>query len=307
MVDPVKLANYKEDHCYQYEMRLKNYEEDLKEYGLTQEYVDGLRVNDFYFRYETDAAAKAEMKKFIVRHEWLGTTTFSTSHWFACYHDIDWFGVKRPVLAGVILMSMPNMFSKLLGDNTEELERLISRGACISWSPKNLASSFMSWAMKYMVKTTPYRLFTAYSDPAAKELGTIYQALGFYYLGQKFGTQTRLVNPYTGQNVSDRWFRTTSAYKRFAKDLMIPWQKEWMSDETHGIDWSKVPDNIEKELRDYSKKMEKEAKVINLPPKMKYAFVLGKNKSETKKLRKQFETLNKTYPYPKNRGAVKAA
>lgn len=301
MVDPVKLANYKEDHCYQYDMRLKNYEEDLKEYGLTQEYVDSLTVKDFYFTHETNPELKSEMRRFIVRHEWLGTTTFSTSHWYAAWHDIEWFGVKRPVLAGVILMSMPNMFSKMLGDGTEELERLISRGACISWSPKNLASSFMMWSMKHMVQTTPYRLFTAYSDPAAKELGTIYQALGFYYLGQKFGTQTRYVNPYTGKNVSDRWFRTTSAYKRFAKDLLISWRKEWNA-EGQGVNWDMVPDDIEKQLRDYSKKMQKEADLIELPPKMKYAFVLGKTKGETKKLRKKFEKLNKTYPYPKERG-----
>lgn len=38
-----------------------------------------------------------------------------------------------------------------------------------------------------MVKNTQYRLFTAYSDTEAKELGTIYQACNFYYLGKKSG------------------------------------------------------------------------------------------------------------------------
>jgi hypothetical protein len=31
-------------------------------------------------------------------------------------------------------------------------------------------------------------------------------------------------------------------------------------------------------------------------------YVLGENKKETKKLRKEFELRNKTYPYPKERG-----
>lgn len=305
MVDVTKLENYDKPWCYQKEIRNQNLEKDMQEHGLTQEYVDSLKVGDFYFTHETNPEIKTEMKRFIYDNEWLGTTSFSTSHWYAAWHDTEWFGVKRPVLAGVILMSMPNMFSKLLGDGTEELERLISRGACISWSPKNLASSFMMWSMKHMVQTTPYRLFTAYSDPTAKELGTIYQALGFYYLGQKFGTQTRLINPYTGNNVSDRWFRTTSAYKRFAKDLLISWRKEWNA-EGQGVNWDAVPDDIEKELRDYSKKMQKEADVIHLPKKGKYAFVLGKTKGETKKLRKKFERLNKTYPYPKDRGAIES-
>ena len=80
---------------------------------------------------------------------------------------------------------MPNAFSKLLGKNTNDLERLISRGACISWSPKNLGSAFLMWCLRWMVKNTDYRIFTAYSDPTARELGTIYQACNFYYLGQK--------------------------------------------------------------------------------------------------------------------------
>ena len=110
---------------------------------------------------------------------------------------------------------MPNAFSKLLGEDTKDLERLISRGACISWSPKNLASSFVMWCIKWMVQNTQYRLFTAYSDPIAKELGTIYQATNFYYLGQKSGTTTRFINPYTGKVVSDRFFRQkTSLFNR---------------------------------------------------------------------------------------------
>ena len=36
-----------------------------------------------------------------------------------------------------------------------------------------------------MVNNTQYRLFTAYSDPQALELGQIYTALNFYCLGQK--------------------------------------------------------------------------------------------------------------------------
>ena len=44
------------------------------------------------------------------------------------------------------------------------------------------------------------------------------------------------------------------------------------------------------------------AKKIYFPSKHKYAFVLGKDKKETKQLRKKFLELNKIYQYPKERG-----
>lgn len=39
-----------------------------------------------------------------------------------------------------------------------------------------------------------------------------------------------------------------------------------------------------------------------MPSKHKYAYVLGRDKRETKILRKTFEDKNKTFPYPKERG-----
>ena len=195
---------------------------------------------------------------------------------------------------------MPNAFSKLLGEDTKNLERLVSRGACASWTPKGLASHFLMSSIRHMVATTQYRLFTAYSDPTAKELGTIYQSTNWYYLGQKSGTTTRYVNPYTGKVVSDRFFRQKTAYKKYAVELGIEWEKEWTG--KSGVNWELVPDEIEKQLRDYSKKKQSESKAIEYPNKHKYAYVLGRSKLETKRLRKMLESNVKIYPYPKERG-----
>lgn len=52
-------------------------------------------------------------------------------------------------------------------------------------------------------------------------------------------------------------------------------------------------------MRDCSKEMYNKATKIYFPKKRKWAFVLGKDKRETKKLRKEFEERNKIYPYPK--------
>ena len=286
-----KIQEYNEEHCYQYQKRLDTIEEDKKTLGFTDEDIENLRVEDFEFKYIDTKEEKQEATYFIKRYEWLGTVGSYPTHWFSMRY--------KGILGGVIIMGMPNAFSTLLGDKTKEIERLIARGASASWTPKNLGSHFLMMCMKWMVDNTPYRLFTAYSDPTAKERGKIYQGLNFYYLGQKSGTTTRCINPYNKEKiVTDRAFRARSFYKRYAKDLGIVWQKNWSDDQK--MHWENIPDDIEKQLRDYSKKMYNEAVKIDFPSKRKWAFVLGKDKRETRQLRKDFESRNKIYPYPED-------
>lgn len=296
-MDIGRLSKYSADHCWQYDIRLKNRKEDLINAGLSEDYVSKLKVKDFVFRSVESKLEKQKLKNFIERHEWLGTLSQYTTHWFACYH--------KDILAGVMLYNMPNAFSKLLGENTSDLERLISRGACISWSPKNLGSAFLMWCLRWMVKNTDYRIFTAYSDPTAKELGTIYQACNFYYLGQKSGTTKRYINPYTGRMVSDRFFRQKTAYRKYAKELGIQWEKNWQH--KTGMNWHNIPDEIECQLREFSKYKQQTSKLIEFPNKHKYAYVLGADKRETRNLRKLFESRNKTYEYPRDRVSVSIA
>lgn len=291
-MDISRINEYSNDHCWQYDIRINNLEEDLKECGMTKDYAASLRVCDFEFVNVTNKQEQTRMTEFIKRHEWLGTVSQYPTHWFGAYHN--------GILAGVIIMNMPNSFSKILGEETPQLERLISRGACISWSPKNLASSFLMWSIKWMVANTQYRLFTAYSDPQARELGSIYQACNFYYMGKKAGTTTRYINPYTGKIVSDRFFRQRTAYKKYAKELGIEWQKNWTR--PTGINWNEVPNDIEEKLRLHSKMKQSISEKITFPTKHKYAFVLGADKKETRKLRKIYEERNKVLPYPKVRG-----
>ena len=288
-----RLNNYNKNHCWQYEIRLQKEKED-REFIKNKFNIDieDIKISDFEFNFIELKNEKNNAVEFIKRYEWLGTITQYSTHYFGAYY--------KGVLGGVLIFSMPNAFSKLLGDNTKDLERLISRGACASWTPKGLASSFLMWSIKYMVKNTSYRLFTAYSDPTAKELGTIYQACNFYYLGKQSGTNIRYINPYTGKIVSDRFFRQRTAYKKYAKELNIEWDKKW--EKTTGMNWDNVPDEIEIKLRQFSKEKQNSSKKIEYPSKHKYAFVLGNSKIETKRLRKIFEERNKIYSYPKERG-----
>lgn len=288
-----RMSGYEKDHCWQYDIRLNNTLEDIKESGLGIDEIKNLRVSDFDFKIVNDKIEREVLASFIRKHEWLGNLSQYTTHWFGAYY--------KGILSGVILMNLPNSFSKILGDKTKDIERLVSRGACISWSPKNLASNFLMWCIRYMVKTTPYRVFTAYSDPTAKELGTIYQACNWYYLGKKSGTTKRYYNPYTGKLISDRAFRQRSFYKRYATELGIEWRKDWTS--KTGMLWKNIPEDIEKKLREMSKEKQSTSKFVIFPNKHKYVYILGSNKKETKELRKEFESKYKNYfDYPKTRG-----
>lgn len=288
-------ADYDKPWCWQYNIRLENLEEDKFWSMLSDEEIQNLTPNDFDMYLSENENEHKEMTKFIERHEWLGDISLYTTHWFACRY--------KGILAGVILMNQPNSFSKLLGEDTSKIERLISRGACISWSPKNLASHFMMFCIRWMVENTQYRLFTAYSDETAKEIGTIYQSCNFYYLGQKSGGTKKYINPYNGKLMSDRQFRCRSFYKKYAQELGIKWQKNWNKDSK--ILWENIPTDVEQKLREYSKKKQAESELVEVPNKRKYAYVLGKDKKETKLLRRKFLELNKVYPYVRREDTFK--
>ena len=182
-----QIKSFTKPHCYQYQKRLDTLEEDKRNLGWDDEFISNIDLNEFEFKFVDNKKDKEDAVQFIKRYEWLGTIGSYPTHWFTAYY--------KGILSGVIIMSMPNAFSKLLGEETKNIERLIARGASASFCPKNLGSKFLMWCIKWMVDNTQYRLFTCYSDPQAKELGSIYQALNFFYLGQKSGTNIRCVNP----------------------------------------------------------------------------------------------------------------
>jgi len=287
----MKTFDKNSPYSHQYQMRISNYIEDLIDSNLTEDEVNNLRIDDFTFANEEKSLIFKEVKNFIIKHEFLQRVSLYPTHFFTARY--------KGILAGVVIMDMPTAFSKILGENTRKIERLISRGACISWSPKNLASALISFSMKWMVKNTDYRLFTAYSDSEAKELGTIYQACNFYYMGKKSGSgyQYRIE---TGKWVSDRYFRSRSVYKRLAIKLNIIWDMNWQDGDV--VHFDKMPDDIANQIKVASKDYLNSCEKRKINPKHKYAYVLGKTKYETRQLRKIYEEKNKILPYPKDRG-----
>ena len=247
-----RFKDYAEEHCWQYEIRRQNLSCDLKESSLTEEEAGSLSVADFDFAFvpKEDKEGCREIKEFIKRHEWLGKMPIWATHRFTARLK------KNGILAGVVVMATPNTFSNLLGRENKGKEKLIARGASISWAPKNMGSWIIMNSIRWMVSNTEFRFFTAYSDPEARELGTIYQACNFIYLGQKFGTGKQFLDP---DNPSRGWFGSAgfsdrSQIVRYAKRLGIEWQPEWYKmvgskKNYKKVDWSAIPDDVTLSLK----------------------------------------------------------
>lgn len=270
--------------CHQKKIRDATLEEDLK--SLPFDHIS-IKAKDFVL--EKIDKVTPEIVNFIKRYEWLGTTGPSPKWAFTARFN--------GILGGVVLMNEPTAYSKLLGKDTRKYEALIQRGACASWTPKNLGSRLVMFGCKWLTQNTDKRIFVAYSDPAANEIGTIYQACNFDYLGNDFGVKEMLVHPefQNGKAFSAQSLRRTSTLKRWAKQNGINFDPSWLK--SNGFkDLTKIPEQIKKDWYAWGNKIKKEAQKIKMDSKGKYALLLGKNKRELSMLEKLKNYEPKPYP-----------
>ena len=295
-----RFDKYDGDKCWQAHIRDINRVQDLKDANLTEEEASKLRVSDFEFEYVSkyDKLRCKQIVRFIERHEWLGKPATWTTHRFTMTLNVP---NKPRVLAGVIMMATPNAFSNLLGKEHRDKEKLIARGACISFAPKNLGSHMIMKSIRWMVQNTEFRFFTAYSDPEARELGTIYHSCSFTYLGQTSGTKYQYFVEGKGWK-GDKSFTERSEYVRHAKEMGIEFKSEWRKGGK--VNWKNIPPEIASRLKQAAKDKKASCKRRLAKPKHKYVYVLGRGKKETKYLRKLFMANNPALPdsYPRNRG-----
>ena len=146
----------------------------------------------------------------------------------------------------------------------------LERGACVWWAHPHSASKLISFATNDMSKNTKYRIFFAYSDEDAGEIGTVYQACNWLYLGRMAsgGSQNKLITPEGKMKDSRHIMEYAKKYKKDVRDRtearVILHQNGWASKKTK--------------------------------PKSKYVIVKG-NKTEVRYIMSKL-CVN-TYPYPK--------
>ena len=129
--------------------------------------------------------------RIIAKYEWLGTISQHASYFYAIK-----FGNH---VGGVTCVSIgsggpaPGVYKTFGFTERNELAYLC-RGACVHWAPKGANSKLVAWTCRILTQTTPSKLVVAYADTDAGEIGTIYQACGWTYVGPG-GVTTQWVSP----------------------------------------------------------------------------------------------------------------
>ena len=123
-------------------------------------------------------------EQIILKYEWLGTMA-STGYHYGIFFDEYCAGVCCFAVGG----GGANVYAhKEFGVEQDEMAYL-ARGACVHWAPSGSNSKLISWSCKLIAKDTKAKIVIAYSDTDAGEIGTVYQACNWDYIGR--GSSTR--------------------------------------------------------------------------------------------------------------------
>jgi len=129
-----------------------------------------------------------EAESIILVYEWLGSMPAKVR---AC------FGLRAPdgeLLGAAVFGNGPgsNSGSHICGEEYRKLSVCLERGACVPHCHEHAPSFFVNAACKQAAEKYGWRIFFAYSDPSAGEIGTIYQALNWLYIGAGAGRNKNL-------------------------------------------------------------------------------------------------------------------
>ncbi len=144
----------------------------------------------------------------IMKYEWLGTMPAKTLH----YYGIFFSGA----CAGVVVYAPEYGENLGIWDKYGFTGKIIclARGACTHWAHPHSASKLIRRSIDLLPDR--YRIITCTTDERAGEIGTIYQACGFDYVGQM--SKSKLAFRMNGKIISERRFRKRHVGKRWYSD-----------------------------------------------------------------------------------------
>ena len=136
-------------------------------------------------------------KSVIEKYEWLGTMPAVSRYYFGIF-----FG---GCCGGVCVYG--DEYSENLGvwDKYGYTGKIIAllRGACVHWAPPHAASKLTRESMRLL--PPQYKVVTCTTDSTAGEVGTIYQASGFDYVGvMSAGGKIASIRDKNGNAISSR-------------------------------------------------------------------------------------------------------
>jgi hypothetical protein len=124
---------------------------------------------------------REEARALIEAHEYLGTLGSTSAR----------YGLRAPdgELLGVAAFGRATGTHGLdvCGPEHARQAIVLQRGACVSWAPLHAASYLITRACRLAHRDYGWTIVVAYADPLAGEIGTVYQACSWRYLGQGVG------------------------------------------------------------------------------------------------------------------------
>jgi hypothetical protein len=123
-------------------------------------------------------------EQIILKYEWLGTMAQTGYHYGIMFGQF---------CAGVCCVAAGAATGGVNSHKPFRIRRhelaVLARGACVHWAPQGTNSKLVSWTTKLFREDTACKILIAYADTDAGEIGTIYQACGWTYIGR--GASTR--------------------------------------------------------------------------------------------------------------------
>lgn len=137
-------------------------------------------------RAEVRQCSIATAKEIIETYEWLGCMPAVVWYTFGIYWDgycggVVCYGPEYSENLGIQARQQGRKCADWSRYGFEGKMLLLSRGACVHWAHPHAASKLIRRSMDLL--PPEYEVITATTDPAAGEIGTIYQASGFFYVG----------------------------------------------------------------------------------------------------------------------------
>ena len=204
---------------------------------------------------------RKQAQEVIEQYEWLGCMPAMVKYCFGIFFENN--------LGGVVVYS--HEYSENLGhwdkyDYTGKII-LLSRGACVHWAHPHSASKLITSSMKMLPEK--YKVVTATVDELAGEIGTIYQACNFHYIGSMRENNPNIKNPKGnrfGVLINGKLYGSRSIRQKIGTQKKADILAKW-------------PD----------------AKFVPQKSKKRYFYFLG-NKKQKKYYKKQIEQFIKPYP-----------
>lgn len=165
-------------------------------------------------------------KHYIEEYEYLG-----------CLAAVNWyqFGIFFKDSKGGTYCGGVVVFGQEYAENTGVWDKygytgkiiLLNRGVCLHWTPKNTNSYLITEAIKQLPEK--YQVITATVDFDAGEIGTIYQACNWHYVGAMRKNKSRLNVIINGKKYGSRSIR--QRYGTMAQDRLPAIVKEKLGED----------------------------------------------------------------------------